>query len=193
MLYKVSQKSIQLVLRVCVRWSSYLCHFSSTLHYDVCSCEPLLHAAPEHCEVGVPLNVLHSWVNARRNVPTSVQCLQPKRIILVKLPEDERGREGSIKPVHSLTHSEICRLVCVSPPGSSFLQRFRCCHRIQSGCNRKEETVKVKGPWNLCYRKYFPLLTDWRLSEQLLLSSTECRGWKPEYFCLSHLHSFILI
>lgn len=56
----------------------------------LCSCEPLLYAATEHREVGVPLNVLHPRVNAGGHVPTSVQRLQPKRVVPVELPEGEK-------------------------------------------------------------------------------------------------------
>lgn len=57
---------------------------------ELCSCEPLLYAAAEHREVGVPLNVLHPRVSAGGHVPTSVQRLQPKRVVPVELPEGEK-------------------------------------------------------------------------------------------------------
>lgn len=57
---------------------------------DLSSREPLLYAASEHCEVGVPLNMLHSRVNARGHVPTTVQRLQPKRIVPVELAVGEK-------------------------------------------------------------------------------------------------------
>lgn len=57
---------------------------------ELFSCEPLLYAAPEHCEVGVPVNVLHSRLNTHRHVPPGVQELQPKRVILVKLSKGMR-------------------------------------------------------------------------------------------------------
>lgn len=57
---------------------------------ELCSCEPLLYAATEHREVGVPLNVLHPRVNAGGHVPTSIQRLQPERVVPVELPEGEK-------------------------------------------------------------------------------------------------------
>lgn len=81
---------------VCVTSFAHIVYFSliaRTLGERLCdlsSCEPLLYAASEHCEVGVPLNMLHSRVNAHGHVPTSVQRLQPKRIVPVKLSVGEK-------------------------------------------------------------------------------------------------------
>lgn len=48
--------------------------------------EPPLHAVLEHGEVFVPLRVLHAGLNAHRQVAASVQRLQTKRVVPVKLP-----------------------------------------------------------------------------------------------------------
>lgn len=59
-------------------------------------CEPLLHAALEEREVWVPVNVLHSRTNAHGHVPSSVQRLQPKRVVPVELSGWKKRKNASI-------------------------------------------------------------------------------------------------
>lgn len=59
-------------------------------------CEPLLHAALEEREVWVPVNMLHSRMNAHGHVPASIQRLQPKRVVPVELSEWKKRKNASI-------------------------------------------------------------------------------------------------
>lgn len=65
---------------------------------DTClSREPLLYAASEHRVVGVPTSVFHTRVRARDDVSASVQRLQPKRVVPVKLSAGQRRRSMMVQ------------------------------------------------------------------------------------------------
>lgn len=119
------------------------------------SCQPLLDAAGEHGVVGVPLNVLHSGVNAHRHGATSVQRLQPEGVAPVELQTGRRGRRERNEDGFSVDTDVVtprgCRcdtevqMVCSLPPGSSFLRCPRSCRRIQSGClEKRKRDVQVQ-------------------------------------------------
>lgn len=75
--------------------------------------EPLLHAALEECEVRVPVDVLHSWMDTHRHVPASVQRLQPERIFPVELSgrKEERKITAEFKSHLNLLFIESARMV----------------------------------------------------------------------------------
>lgn len=65
---------------------------------DTClSREPLLYAASEHRVVGVPTSVYHTRVRARDDVSASVQRLQPKSVVPVKLSAGQKRRSMMVQ------------------------------------------------------------------------------------------------
>lgn len=70
--------------------------------------EPLLYAASEHRVVGVPTSVFHTRVRARDDVSASVQCLQPKRVVPVKLSAGQKRRSVMVQTEQTKTRLSIC-------------------------------------------------------------------------------------